>query len=294
MSSRHIHPYETYLFQGFLGKYGKRFLNKYPNARYLFRFERKFEVLYSRLRNFLKGNGYNFEIIGDKFPRLDISLLDALKNFIVIFTIRDIRTWLCKNYIIASYFSKRDVVPIAIDYCSHFLKSFLLKDILHIRMQDLIHKNHEIIKKIGAFLNLTNITYLNNWWKKIDLFPPDHPKNILGWQEAHPSSKIKPENEDMVTILNSNPFWDSLLPIFDKYFEQVDKSFTAEEIYFDIESLKSLMRYSPLSINEVYKSYRTISILEQFPKNSRQKFSSIKRLIDFIIYLLTEFRKKLS
>lgn len=141
-------------------------------------------------------------------------------------------------------------------------------------MEDLIYKNHDAIKKNGSFLNLKNITCLNYWWKKIDLFIPDHPKNILRWEGSHPSSKIKPDKEDMVTILNSNPFWDSLLPIFDKYFEQVDKPFTVEEIYFDIELLKSLMKYSPISLNEAYKSYRAIFI-EVLPKNSRHKIISI-------------------
>lgn len=36
--------YETYLNQGWLSKYGKRFLAKYPNARYLFKYQSKIDL----------------------------------------------------------------------------------------------------------------------------------------------------------------------------------------------------------------------------------------------------------
>lgn len=277
--------YETLLIHGLPSKYGIRFLEKYPNARYLFRYESKPELLYSQLQKFLKDNGYNFEIIGDKLPSLDSNLLDAIKNLKVIFTVRDIRTWLCKNSIIKIYSNEQDIVPIAIDYCSYFLKSFLLTDILHIRMEDLIHKNSKTIKKIGTFLNINMTTYLNDWWKKIDNFKPNHPKYFLRWQKGHPSSKIKPENEDTVVNLNLSPFWDSLLPIFDKYYKQIDNLFTTDEIYYDIKLLNSLIKYSPISLSKAYKSYRTIPIVKKNSKNSRLKIGLIDKLFNLIISL---------
>ncbi len=232
-------------------------MEKYPNARYLFRFECEPEVLYFELKEFLRDNGYNFEIMGDKLPTLNEKVLEDLKNDRIIFTIRDIRTWLCKDSTIRTYITSQDIVPTVIDYCSYFLKSFLLPDVLHIRMEDIIYKNQKIIELIGNFLNVDLLAYSREWWTKVKNFEANHPKNVLGWQKFHYTSSMEPKKEDTITILNSHHFWDSLLPIFDKYYQNVNGSFKPEEIFKDIKELKDLIKFSPVSLKEVFKSYKS-------------------------------------
>jgi len=67
--------YETQLNKGEILKYARDFRDKYPDARYLFRFSENFDRLYSELGNYFRNKGYAYKYVGDKLPYLDINIL---------------------------------------------------------------------------------------------------------------------------------------------------------------------------------------------------------------------------
>ena len=161
--------YETALYEPHITRHGKRFLAQYPDARYLFRSSEDISYLYSQLREFLAAKGYRYKYVGDKLPGLDPEFLGTLGAFKVIFTVRDVRTWLCKNLVVRKYVTEHDIVPSAIDYCACFLNSFKLSHAFHVRMEDLIANNGTLIQGMGQFLELDLHDHLKTWWDKIEI-----------------------------------------------------------------------------------------------------------------------------
>lgn len=260
--------YETFLFRSIPSKYGIRFLKKYPKARYLFRSYANITELYIKLNNFLKKKGFNFQIIGDKYPTIDTKILKFFEDQKIIFTIRDIETWLCKNKILSIYKHYRDIIPVALDYSIFFLKSFLLKDVLHIRLEDLIYENEKVIRDIGEFLKIDLFNYAKNYWVNFDVFCNQEPKKIQGWEKSHQSSKIPPQKEDTIVKLNKEfEFWEQLLPIFKKYYNNINKKFKKIEVEEDILKIEDLIKYSPINIRNAYEEYTSITFKQQSIKN---------------------------
>ncbi len=132
--------YEWNLTNSLVSSHGQKFLSNYPEALFLFREYESPLSLYSKLHKFFQDRGFKFSVIGEKLPGISNKLLDDISGFKVIYTVRDIKTWLCKDDIQEYYLTHYDTVPAAIDYSIQFLRSFLLKNILHLRMEDIIKK----------------------------------------------------------------------------------------------------------------------------------------------------------
>jgi hypothetical protein len=254
--------YETELYQPHITRHGKRFLTQYPDARFLFRSSEDPSFLYSQLRCFLGAKGYQYNYVGDKLPGLDATLLGTLSTFKVIFTVRDIRTWLCKNSIVRKYITEHDVVPPAIDYCTCFLSSFKLPDVFHVRMEDLIASNEKLIEEMGGFLRLDLDGYLQTWWDKIEITDKNDPKASNQWWESHHSSLLSPRKGDTVAQVSNHPFLEKLLPIFDKYYEGVGTKFDKSEIDEDVEQLRRLKDFSPVPVEDAFCFVESHSISE--------------------------------
>jgi hypothetical protein len=249
--------YETELNQSLINRHGNRFLTQYPDARYLFRHTESLHTLYPQLQEFLEKKGYVYKYIGSKLPGLDPHFLNEVRECRVIFTVRDIRTWLCKNTIAMKYITEHDVVPAAIDYCSIFLRSFTLPRVFHLRMEDLIHDDQKVVGEMGGFLQMDLQGYLTNWWDKIENQDRNDPKASNQWWETHGSSKVRPDREDTQAEIASHPFWEELLPIFEKYYHSKEEPVSLSSIEKDLSLLSQLTRFSPLPLNEAYTRFES-------------------------------------
>ena len=254
--------YETALYEPHVTRHGKRFLAQYPDARFLFRGSEDLSFLYSQFREFLAAKGYRYKYVGDKLPGLDPKFLGTLDAFKVIFTVRDIRTWLCKDSVVRKYITGHDVVPPAIDYCACFLNSFKLSHVFHVRMEDLIANNESLIQEMGSFLQLDLHGNLQTWWDKIEITDKNDPKASNQWWESHHSSLLSPRKGDTVAHVSDHPFLEKLLPIFDKYYGGVGQEFDASEVDEDIGKLRQLREFSPLPVEEAFRFVDSHSISE--------------------------------
>jgi hypothetical protein len=239
--------YETQLYNGEISKYGKQFLNKYSNMRYLFRFSESIDTLYDELHQVMIRSGYPYKYIGDKLPYLDTRLMPEFKNSKIIFNIRDIRTWLAKEQVTAIFVNGIDTVPIAIDYCVSFFKSFLFPDVFHCKMEELINSNKKVISDLSRFLDLSLMPYLDEWWDNVVIEDNKNPKSTITWWKSHPSSLKKPTKFDIKINIAEHPFWEAILPLFNKYYKATTPyKFSTKEITKDILEVKHLNTFSPL------------------------------------------------
>lgn len=251
--------YENELYQPHISRHGKRFLSQYPDARFLFRSFEDLQALYSQLREFLRGKGYSYKYVGDKLPGLNADFHVSLNAFKVIFSVRDIRTWLGKDLVIRKYGMKQDVIPAAIDYAICFLENFKLSHVFHVRMENLISQNEVLLKEMGEFLSLDFNQHIQNWWKKIPITDKNNPKASDPWWETHDSSLRQPQENDTVTQISPHPFWEQLLPVFDKYYQNL-RGFSPSEIDQDITTLLHLKEYSPLSPQQAFTHRESHSV----------------------------------
>jgi hypothetical protein len=278
--------YEWNIANNAISKHAKKFLAQYPEARFLFREDESLVVLYSELEKFFQKRGFKFSIIGDKLPGIKKRLLNKFSPYKVIFTIRDLESWLCKDDVQKTYLTNYDVVPTAIDYCSLFLNSFRAKDILRLRMADIIQDDRGTLDKVGAFFDMELANMGFNWRNQLNQLEHHSLYAFDKWWEgpSHGTSALKSSNFDTFTEISPHPFWDTILPIYNKYYTQIDGNFSKTEIDDDSAKLKTLMQFSALPIDKAYTSVENkklikdkhIGPLKRFKKTIKKKLKSLQ------------------
>lgn len=278
--------YEWNIANNAISKHAKKFLAQYPEARFLFREDESLVVLYSELEKFFQKRGFKFSIIGDKLPGIKKRLLNKFSPYKVIFTIRDLESWLCKDVVQKTYLTNYDVVPTAIDYCSLFLNSFRTKDILRLRMADIIQDDRRTLDKIGTFFDMELANMGFNWRNQLNQLENHSLYAFDKWWEgpSHGTAALKSSNFDTFTEIRPHPFWDTILTIFNKYYTQIDGNFSKAEIDDDSAKLKTLMQFSALPIDKAYTSVenkelikeKNIGPLKRFKKTIKKKLKALQ------------------
>lgn len=273
--------YEWQLQNGQLSRHARSFLAAYPEARHLFRGSGDLKALYAGLREFLERQGRPAEVVGDKIPGIDARLLAMAAGFKVIFTVRDIRTWLCKDDIQRKYVTAPDAVPAAVDYTVHFLRSFLLPDALRLRMEDVLADNRGTLERIGRFIGRDLCAAGEAWWDRVAGLKT-HPLHAFDpWWEGrrHGSAAIAAGASDTIVTTRPHPFWDALLPVFDKYYGNPAGRFAPQEVAADIARVEALAARSPLPLEALYANVRRIELVaDDRPLKKRLKRRIRERL----------------
>jgi hypothetical protein len=252
--------YEMGMYKTQVSKYGNQLLKELPEARRLFRNYLDIGIPYKNLAGCLKKHiaDKNYRYVGDKIISLDPKETRRSNVYKTIYTMRDVRTWLCKEQIINHYRTDLDVVPVAIDYLRFIIGTYKHPDCLRIRLEDLIDQNNQVLSSITSFLGLDLVAFADNWWMKIGRYEDGDPKKLIEWLKVHPSSKIKPNKMDTTVELISNAFWDDILPVFDKYYYRDGRvDYSIDEVNNDLDQLEDLMKHSPLPLEECYKYIST-------------------------------------
>lgn len=248
--------YETDLSRGEISKYGRHFLEAYPDARHLFRYTENVGRLYHGLKTFLSDKGHSYHIVGDKLVDLNQQTLKKVLPYRVIHIVRDIRSWLSKDAVRQKFMLNHDIIPAAIDYTVHFMESFLLPRVLRLRMEDLILQNESTIAQIGSFLDIDLLRHTKCWWEKVRIPDPNDPKYKQQWWGSHNSTFLQPQQLDTNTRLTAHPFWQDLMPVFEKYYQGAHQIFSPSEVEHDISFVLKLARRSPFPLREAFAASR--------------------------------------
>ncbi|MCB0630489.1 MAG: sulfotransferase [Saprospiraceae bacterium] len=252
--------YETRMDKSVISKYGNQILAQLPEARKFFRNSLNIGEPYLNFASLLAEHNpkAHYRYIGDKIISLDPQETQRTIPHKVIYVLRDVRTWLCKEQIVRYYRTDLDVVPPAIDYLRYVIGSFQSPNALHIRLEDVILHNTDVFSQLSDFLGLDFSGYSDQYWKGVGQYEENDPKSYVRWFAGHPSSKVKPTGLDTQVEPLSHPFWQEYLPLFDKYFEaKSTAAFSLSDMNDDLCKLDTLMNYSPLPLEQCYKNIST-------------------------------------
>lgn len=212
-------------------------------------------------RQFAK-SGHHYRYFGAKFP--SGNLPDSQRNFLkdqkIIWSVRDIRTWLCKNNNVYGWkLLEQDAIPLAVQQVELFLESFFYSKILRLSMEDFILKNSESLALLDGFLEMPVKNQVENWWERIGRYTSDDPKGKLSWWNGHDSSRLRPRKLDTTAELAPHPFWEELLPVFDKYYHGLNASFSPKEVNQDLAMVSALKSKYSATLNELYAHVNSVS-----------------------------------
>lgn len=237
----------------------QEFVTAFPNTRPLFNSGVSYRRAFTEaLRLNLALSEAGARVFGSKIPQLDAARIPANRDMNVIVTVRDIRTWICKNAIIKECCGGRmdvDLVPLIVRYCDFFLASFAHERALRLRMEDLPRENGNFwARRIGAYLGLPFDEVANWWEKRAEIWERT---SYITWAAYHDSSFVRPGAFDTVSELRPHPVWDAVLPIFDKYYGRLDGNVAPAELEADRKILAGLPARLSMTLGEAFSDFKS-------------------------------------
>jgi hypothetical protein len=197
---------------------------------------------YRRAHDMMRARGYAGRYFGDKIVSIDSDYTEVYRDTRVIYSVRRLPEWIAKDSVRAWFPLDLDAVPFATQYAKHFIESFLLPRIHHIRMEEFLQRNGDVVRDVWRFLELDPPANAERWWETIGHYPQGDPKGALNWWRGHASSAVAPQENDTRVEIQPGPFWQEILPIFDKYYDGVGtRQFEAAEIKADLAQLQSMI-----------------------------------------------------
>jgi hypothetical protein len=263
--------YEVFLNDSQLTRYGNKLIKGRPDLLPFF-----FRAVgsdpwenYRGAHEVLRSEGSAKRLFGDKLVGSDSNYADDFRDCRVIYSIRNLPEWIAKDSIRSWFPLHVDVVPFAVQYTKHFVESFLLPRVYHVRMDAFLKRNAELVADLWRFLELDPPEHAETWWETIGHYPANDPKRLLNWWRGHASSAVAPRENDTKIAIQENPFWTEILPIFHKYYDGAAHGFERGEVEADLAKLQSMIgrHHQPFdscftlatskSLNERFKLDRT-------------------------------------
>lgn len=246
---------------------GAELIASRPELKPIFGSSALFTEVYNSLSENLANQGYKYAFLGDKILSTSLSLeeFESLGEQRMIFMIRDLRTWLCKNVVVDCYgLENGDITQAAIAYLDRFIASFAFPRCLRVRMEDLIYHNDDVIHSLEGFLEMKLASDLKNWWKKNGRYEVSDPKAAVVWWKGHDSSRLKPKKLDTNAKLKDHPFWNQILPIFDRYYSAIGSSDlpAPRQIEADRKAIAGLAKLAPVKLTDIYAEVSSVSFGE--------------------------------
>jgi hypothetical protein len=204
-----------------------------------------------------------YRYVGDKNPVIgSFKDIDArLKEYSehkVIFTTRDIRTWLVHPTARSYYRAEENIAKAAAIFTYYLMSVRKHKNCLVVRIEDLFTDRSGVLTSIGKHIGLNHKPF-QGWWNKIGKMKDPLKDNMIPWWNAHTSSLVKPVKRDLTVEINDHDIWSQILPIFDKYYNYVNEV-NDDEFESDSRKLKQLAKHTPVPVRDCYKNTKHISV----------------------------------
>lgn len=268
------------------GRWGRRLVKAYPETLPLFFGSRGAAYLsnYHQAQEFFAGHGHGRQYFGDKIATIDSGFAKRMEGAHVIFCVRSLPEWIAKDSVRGHYPLDANIAPFAVQYCKHFLESFLLERVHHVRMDDFLEDNHKIVDGVWNFLGLTRPKNAYHWWQSIGHYAATDPKSRLNWWKGHMSSATAPKDNDTEAVIAPNPLWDAILPIFNHYYELAGAGRGEDHniVLRDIAELEKMSHKFVVPIEAAYKSLnsrsRNLDMKDQREKKASSSSSMLRLL----------------
>jgi hypothetical protein len=280
---------EVHLNEKSPSRWAKKLLSLHRDLLPMFNLEAATDPLdrYRHMQMHLAKQNWARAYFGDKFATIDSGYSNWARSSRVIFTVRQLSEWLAKDSVQRIYNHEDNIVPLAVQYTKHFLESFLLDRVLHVRVDDFLNKNERIVDEVWKFLGLEPPEDAYRWWQSIGQYAPQDPKSAINWWRGHASSAIAPQKNDTQVVISKHPFWDAILPIFEGYYCNLEskKPLNPDEISADFDRLDRIAKEFTLSLADAYDFYESRSInpdVRRARRKRKQPWYSLGRLKSMI------------
>jgi hypothetical protein len=234
---------EVFFNNGRISRYGTKLVKAHPEFMPCF-FQADgagFLENYRRGHALLRAKGYANRYFGDKFVNMDSNYADTYRDCRVIYSVRRLPEWIAKDSVRGLFPLDLNTVPFAVQYAKHFVESFLLPRVHHVRMESFIGDNAGTVRNIWKFLEIDPSARAEFWWETIGNYAPGDPKRALNWWRGHASSAVEPHENDTRAEIRPNAFWSEILPIFNKYYDGGSAQFSRPEIEADLKQLHGMI-----------------------------------------------------
>jgi hypothetical protein len=273
---------EVSLNRSEISRYGAKLVHADPDFLPCFFRPYKTDMMenYRQAHALLRNKGYARRFFGDKFVGIDSDYADGYKDVHVIYSVRPVQEWIAKDSIRTWFPLDIDLVPFAIQYAKHFVESFLLPRVHHVRMEAFLNDNPGVVRGIWRFLGIEPAERAEHWWETIGRYPKGDPKQALNWWRGHASSAVPPQENDTRVEIRRNAFWDELLPIFDKYYKASPAHrFERPEIEKDLTTLQGMIGRHNYPIESCFVTAESESRNERFKAAQKKKVGWMLRKI---------------
>lgn len=279
----HMNPailslFEVQLYEDVVSDYGRELLGHAPEMRRFFGVETPLLNGYRQMAKRLDSQDYEYSYLFDKVPgvsrRRTRKVCDQADK--VVFMVRDVRTWLAKGPIRRIYQCEYNAAPTAVDYVLHFVDSFEFvgDGLLHVDFSDFISISEKIPRRVAQFLDLEDqMSVFTEWWRKDASKIAKEPfEGIYSWHQRD-SSMSEPRSDTSVELSGAD-FWEELLPIFDRYKNNLNEDIGQKKIEEDKRKLKSL-RNEKVPLSDLYEQLST----ERLGQTDRDDFNFLGKVL---------------
>jgi hypothetical protein len=261
------HPKIFILYECFLDnrKYQKavKIYNFLPNTPKKIRVQEgdSLEVMKEKLCNTFNSK---YKYIGDKIPvmgnfeDIDARLKEHSKHKVV-FTTRDIKTWLVHPTTRSYYKAGKNIIEPAAHFIYYLMNARKYENCLVVRIEDLFTDIPGVLTSIGKHLAL-NHKPMQGWWDKIGKMQDPLKDKMIPWWNGHTSSLVKPVKKDIIVETNDHEIWEEILPTFYKYYDYT-REVSDSEFESDVCKLKELAKRAPIPVKDCYRNTKHVSIV---------------------------------
>ena len=235
-----------------------------PAARPLFQSGKPCAICLLEIGAQFAARGWAYERIGTKVQGIRQDLLPHLGDAPVLFMIRDVRRWAVKNRILRDVIGARtatDIVPFLTSYAHYFLESFRLARCVRLPLDHVLSTDTTVFPKAMASLLKLPQSGFESWWTAAADWKKAAPKNYSDWTDGHTSAFVPPLLNDTISQLAKHAFWDTFLPVFDKYFQAPGKTFAAAEITRDQQHLAEIGNRFTMRLEEGFERFESFKIM---------------------------------
>jgi hypothetical protein len=272
-----------------ISRYGTKLLRAHPHMLPCFfrPYGSDFLTNYARAHEMMRASGHAAKYFGDKIVGIDSGYVDDYRDSRVIYTVRRLPEWLVKDSVRAWFPLERNIVPFAVQYTKHFVESFLLPRRHHVRLDDFLNRNAQVVHDVWRFLEIDPPANAERWWETVGQYPETDPKAPLNWWRGHASAAVAPQENDTEVAIKPSPFWQELLPIFDKYYEGLgSRHFEPDDIAVDLAQLQSIIDRHRCPFESGFVKVRSQS------RNSQFKSKRFKGFRFYFLRVRRKLRKK--
>lgn len=270
---------EVLLTSSQISRYGNKLLRKHPELLPCFFRAAGADKLanYRRAHEILRANGFAKSYFGDKMVGINSNYADDFKDCRVVYTVRRLPEWIAKDSVSEWYPLDANVVPFAVQYAKHFVESFLLPRVHHVRMETFLEQNAKVVTDTWRFLELDPPARAETWWETVGYYPQGDPKRAVTWWRGHSSSAVAPRENDTKFEIRENPFWSEILPIFNKYYDSIDRNFDRAEIEADLGHLQCMIDRHQQRFEDCFEHATSMSRNDRFKEERRRRKKLEKR-----------------